>query len=119
MCLQTLVALAMLIDARAASRSQSAPHMHVVVCICNNVREIMGTLHELETEQVALPDVSISLASAVDLLTVNVEHTVKTKVRALRRLLQQLQYPAVVLLQEVGVLPKHFVVHCLYWHTHT
>ena len=52
-------------------------------------------------------------------LTLNVEHTVKTKVLALRQLLQWSEYPAVVLLQDTGILPPRFVFHCLYWHTFT
>ena len=47
------------------------------------------------------------------------EHTVKTKHIALRQLLQYLHYPVVVFLQVVGMLPRHFVFHCLYWHAHT
>ena len=54
-----------------------------------------------------------------DLLTLNVERTVKTKVVALRRLLQWSGYPAVLLLQEGGALPPRFMFHCLYWHTFT
>ena len=45
--------------------------------------------------------------------------SVKTKVVALRQVLQWSEYPAVVLLQETGVLPPRFVFHCLYWHTFT
>ena len=58
-------------------------------------------------------------STTFDLLTLNVEHTIKTKVVALRQSLQQAGYPAAVLLQEVGVVPSRFVFHCLYWHTCT
>ena len=54
-----------------------------------------------------------------DLLTLNVEQAVKTKVMALRQLLQWSGYPAVVLLKETAILPPHFVFHCLYWNTFT
>ena len=47
------------------------------------------------------------------------EHTVKTKVVALRRLLKWAEYPAVGLLQDTGILPPRFVFHYLYWHTFT
>ena len=57
------------------------------------------------------------MPAGFDLLTLNVEHTVKTKVMALRQLLQWAEYTAVVLLQETGVLPPRFVFHYLYWHT--
>ena len=54
-----------------------------------------------------------------DLLTLNVEHMMKTKVVALWQLLRWSGYPAVVLLQELEVLLARFVFHRLYWHTST
>ena len=63
--------------------------------------------------------VSTAMPTKFDLLTLNVEHTVKTKVMALRQLLQWSGYPAVVLLQETGVPPPRFVFHCLYRNTFT
>ena len=63
--------------------------------------------------------VPAAMPAGFDLLTLNVEHTMKTKVVALWQLLQWTGYPAVVLLQETGVLPPRFVFHCLYWHTFT
>ena len=62
---------------------------------------------------------SVTMPAGFDLLTLFVEHTVKTKVMALRQLLQWSGYPAVVLLQETGMLPPRFVFHYLYWHTFT
>ena len=59
------------------------------------------------------------MLAGFDLLTLHVEHTIETKVMALRQLIQWSGYPAVVLLQETGVLPPRFVFHCLYWHTFT
>ena len=59
------------------------------------------------------------MPTGLDLLTQNVEHTFKTKVMALRQLLQWSGYPAMVLLQETGTLPPLFVFHCLSWHTFT
>ena len=79
----------------------------------------LTSLHELE---VGLSFESVTpecLLAGFDLLTLNVEHTIKTKIVALRQLLQWSGYPAVVLLQEVGVLPSCFAFHCLYWHTFT
>ena len=54
-----------------------------------------------------------------DLPTRNVKHIIKTKVVVLRQLLQWAEYPAVVHLQETGVLPPRFVFYCLHWHTFT
>ena len=61
---------------------------------------------------------TIRPSAAFDLLTLNIEDTVKTKVVALRELLQGSGDPAVVLLYKVGVLPSRFVFHCLYWRTY-
>ena len=58
-----------------------------------------------------VPGISISLAFAFDLLTLNVEHTVKTKVLGLHR--QWCCFRRWVF----GLRILFF--HCLYWHTHT
>ena len=77
----------------------------------------LSSLQTLENDSHQESPVSASMPAGFDLLTLNAEHTVKTKVVALRQLLQWAEYPAVVLLQETGVLPPCFVFHSLYWHT--
>ena len=77
----------------------------------------LSPLQDLEHSPGLEPVAPMEAPTGFDLLTLNVEHTVKTKVVALRQLLQWSGYPAVVLLQEVGALPPRFMLHCLYWHT--
>ena len=59
------------------------------------------------------------MPASFDLLTLNVEHTVKIEEMALRQLLKWSGYLAVVFLQETGVLPPCFVFHFPYWHAYT
>ena len=61
----------------------------------------------------------MEMPAGFDLLSPNVEHTVKTEIVALRPLLQWCGFFAVVFLQEIGTRPPHFMFHCLYWHTFT
>ena len=77
----------------------------------------LSSLRDLEHSTGLEPAIPVDAPADFDLLTLNVEHTIKTKVVALRQLLQWSGYPAVLLLQEVGALPAPFVFHCLYWHT--
>ena len=85
-------------------------------------RELQGALSSLQTlendshREGAVP---AAMPAGFDLLTLNVEHTVKTKVVALMQLLQWAKYPVVDLLQETGALPPRFVFHYLAWHTFT
>ena len=79
----------------------------------------LSSLQDLEQSPSSEPVIPVDALAGFDLLTLNVEHTMKTKVVALRHLLQWSGYPTVVLLQEVGALPARFVFHCLYWHTFT
>ena len=79
----------------------------------------LSSLHTLENDSHRKSLVSADMAAVFDLLTLNVEHTVKTIVVALRQLLEWAEYRAVVPLQETGVLPPRFVFHCLYLHTFT
>ena len=76
-----------------------------------------SSLQTLKNDSHQESPVPAALPARFDLLTLNVERTVKTKVMALRQLLQWAEYPAVVLLQETWVQPPRFVFHCLYWHT--
>ena len=55
----------------------------------------------------------MDVPAGFDLLTLDVEHTIKTKVVVLRQLLQWSGYPVVVFLHEVGALPAWFLFHCL------
>ena len=77
----------------------------------------LSSLQALENDSHRECSIPATMPAGFDLLTLNVEHTVKTKVFTLRQLLQWAQYPAVVLVQETGVLPPRFVFHRLYWHT--
>ena len=79
----------------------------------------LSSLQALESDPRPETPVSVAMPAGSDLLTLNVEHTVTTKVMALRQLIQWSGYPAVVLLQETGVLPPPLVFHCVYWHTFT
>ena len=76
----------------------------------------LSSLQDLEQSPDLGPVSSMEMLAGFDLLTLNVEHTVKTKIVALRQLLQWSGYPAVVLLQEIGT-PPPVIFHCLYWHT--
>ena len=58
----------------------------------------LSSLHALESHRQLETPVSVAMPAGFDLLTPNVEHTVKTKVMALRQLLQWSEHPAVVLL---------------------
>ena len=84
-----------------------------------NFQMALSSLQALESDPQPKTQVSVAMPTGFDLLTLNVEHTVKTKVMALRQLLQWSEYPAVVLLQETGILPPRFVFHCLCCHTFT
>ena len=76
---------------------------------------VSGSLRKLQTAVTSLHELEVgpnfeSVApecpsAGFDFVALNVEHTIKTKIVALRQLLQWSGYPAVVLLQEVGVPP--------------
>ena len=83
------------------------------------LQSAMASLQELEGSHAPESVIPKCPSTAFDLLTLNVEQTMKTKVVALCQMVQWSGYPPVVLLQEVGVLPSHFVLHCLYWQTYT
>ena len=73
--------------------------------------------HYLEVDPRSTSVVRDGSTASFDLLTLNVEHTVKQTVVVLRGLLQASGYPAVVLLQERGLLPSRLALHYLCWHT--
>ena len=68
------------------------------------------SLRALESDPQLETRVSVAMPSGFDLLILNVEHTVETKVIASRQLVQWSEYPAVVLLQDTGVSPPPFCV---------
>ena len=85
---------------------------------------VSGSLRKLQTTLPSLLELELGLAAksmapkcplaGFNLVTLNVEHLIKTKVVALGQLLQWFGYPAMVLLQEVGVLRNRFACHFLY-----
>ena len=62
----------------------------------------LSSLQTLENDSQRESPVPAAMPAGFDLITLNVEHTVNTKVVALRQLLQWTAYPAVVLLQETA-----------------
>ena len=87
--------------------------------VSEQLQSALSSLQALEQDPDLGAAAFVSMPAGFDLLTLNVEHTVKTKVMALRQLLPWSGDPAVVFLQETGVSPPRFVFHCLYWHTYT
>ena len=85
----------------------------------SKLQSALSSLQALEQDPDLGATASVSMPAGFGLLTLNVEHTTKTKVRALQQLLQWSGHPAVAFLQETGVLPPHFIFHCLNWHTYT
>ena len=83
------------------------------------VQRTVSSLQTLKQDPNLGAAASMSIRASFDLLTLNVEHTVKTKAMEPRQLLQWSGYRAVVFLQETRLLLPRFVVHCLYWHTDT
>ena len=77
----------------------------------------LSSLESVENDSHRESLVPAAMPAGFDLITLNVEPAVKTKVMALRQLLQWAEYPEVFLLQEMGVLSPRFVLHCLYGHT--
>ena len=74
----------------------------------------LSSLQTLENYSHLVAPVPTPMPAGFDLLTLNVEHTVKTKVIGLRHLLQWARYPAVVLLQETGIpTPRFFFTVCI------
>ena len=90
---------------------------------------VAGSLRKLQTTLTSLRELEVVpnfegvapewQSTGFDLLTLIVEHMIKTKVVTTRQLLEWSGYPAVVLLPEVGVLPSRSAFHRLYWHTFT
>ena len=83
------------------------------------LQHAISALHALDSNSSAESVVTRDVAAGFDFLTLNVQHTVKTKLVELRQPLQWAQYPAVLMLEERGQLPPNFMFHCLYWHTFT
>ena len=73
-----------------------------------------SSLETLEKVSHQKSPVPAAMLAGFDLLTLNVEHNVKTKVVAFRQLLHWVQYRAGFVLEKTGALPPRFVFHCLY-----
>ena len=76
----------------------------------HRLKAALSSLQTLESDPQLEAPVLVAMPAGFDLLTLNVEHTFKTKVMALRQLLQWSRYPAMVLFQETGILPPPFRV---------
>ena len=81
---------------------------NVVGPVSGSLRKLqaaLSTFQDLEQSPNLGPISSMEMPAGFHLLTLNVEHTVKTKIVALRQLLQWSGYLAVVFLHEIGTPP--------------